>query len=89
MSLSSIKCDLIKTITLRNYNGVENIHNETINTIQFPGVANGASYMGESASRQAISLKYYFSSYADIKILPKEFTLLLPEKLYHANILLM
>ena len=51
LSISRIKCQFIKEVTLTAQNGATRTFTEHINTVFFPGVAGHHSYFGENAER--------------------------------------
>lgn len=47
--LTRIKCEFVKTVTLKAANGVYKVIKEIINTVEFKGVKKGSGYLGPMA----------------------------------------
>lgn len=56
--ISRVKCEFVKTVTLKATNGVYKVIREIINTVEFKGVKKGNGYLGPMAEKLFLPLRY-------------------------------
>ena len=47
--ITRVKCEFVKTLTLKSTNGIFKVIKEVINTVEFIGAKKGTGYIGQMA----------------------------------------